>query len=365
MKIGILGTRGIPNAYGGFEQFAQYLAKGLVLRQHDVTVYNSSDHPYKESSWEGVQIVHCKDMENKIGTAGQFFYDLVCIQDARKRKFDVLLHLGYTSDSIWYWRWPRKAVNIVNMDGLEWKRSKYGATTQSFLKRAEKWAVNHGNLLIADSIGIQDYLKKQYNKDSVFIPYGADIPERYNALIPSQYNLEPKKYALVIARMEPENNIETIIQGYLLSGKRIPLMIIGNIHQPFGKYLQEKYPDTDIRYISGIYDIDIVNSLRYYSGIYFHGHSVGGTNPSLLEAMSCECNIAAHFNPFNKAILGDDAWYFNNAEDVAELLGSNQHTSLIEQRKNNNSEKIRTLYNWEKIISSYEQVFFDSLQQKK
>ena len=122
MKIGILGTRGIPNAYGGFEQFAEHLSIGLHERGHEVFVYNSSLHPYKETEWKNVKIIHCRDLENKIGTAGQFIYDLNCIRDARKRGFDVLLHLGYTSDSLWHRLWPGKAINIVNMDGLEWSR---------------------------------------------------------------------------------------------------------------------------------------------------------------------------------------------------------------------------------------------------
>ena len=130
LKIGILGTRGIPNHYGGFEQFAEHLSVCLFQRGHDVAVYNSSLHPYKQNEWNGVQIIHCRDWEHKIGTAGQFFYDLNCINDARKRNFDVLLHLGYTSDSVWHWRWPKKTVNIINMDGLEWQRSKYNKPTQ-------------------------------------------------------------------------------------------------------------------------------------------------------------------------------------------------------------------------------------------
>src|SRR5436190_17197589 len=151
MKIGILGTRGIPNAYGGFEQFAEHLSAGLVKKGHEVVVYNSSLHPYQHEQWHGVQIIHCKDPENKLGTAGQFFYDWNCINDARKRDFDIVLHLGYTSDSLWHWRWPRKAINIVNMDGLEWKRSKYNRVTQRFLKWAESLAANNADILIADS----------------------------------------------------------------------------------------------------------------------------------------------------------------------------------------------------------------------
>ena len=122
MRVGILGTRGIPNTYGGFEQFAQYLALGLIARGHEVFVYNSSDHPYTDSQWNGVQIIHRRDWESAIGTAGQFLYDYNCFRDASRRNYDILLQLGYTSSSIWHGIWPRDAVNVVNMDGLEWKR---------------------------------------------------------------------------------------------------------------------------------------------------------------------------------------------------------------------------------------------------
>ena len=133
LKIGILGTRGIPNHYGGFEQFAEYLSLGLVQRGHDVYVYNSANHPYQNAEWNDVQIIHCKDPESKLGTFGQFFYDLNCINDARKRNFDILLHLGYTSDSVWHRRWPKNTINMMNMDGLEWMRSKYNKPTKWFL----------------------------------------------------------------------------------------------------------------------------------------------------------------------------------------------------------------------------------------
>src|SRR5438045_1972055 len=123
LKIGILGCRGIPNAYGGFEQFAEYLSAALVERGHDVWVYNSHKHPYQYNVWKGVHIVHCIDWEYRLGAAGQFVYDYNCLTDARKRNFDVLLQLGYTSNSIWYMRWPKNTINLVNMDGLEWKRT--------------------------------------------------------------------------------------------------------------------------------------------------------------------------------------------------------------------------------------------------
>jgi len=358
MKIGILGTRGIPNAYGGFEQFAQYLAQGLLKRGHEVYVYNSDNHPYQEKIWKGIHLIHCKDPEDRIGTAGQFVYDYYCLRDARKRNFDILLQLGYTSNSIWHWWWPKgNTVNVVNMDGLEWKRSKYGRLTQRFLHRAEKWAAKYGDVLVADSTGIQKYIAKRYGKPSIYIPYGAEIPHDYNDSILTGQGLEPYKYFLLIARMEPENNIEMIIKGYLASSQPFPLIIIGNPANKFGRYLMQEYQHEKIRFAGAIYDQVVVNNLRYYSALYFHGHSVGGTNPSLLEAMACQCNIAAHDNIFNKTVLTGFASYFSEAQDISTIIDGDTNSALISGRKQGNIEKIKTLYNWETIIDQYEQVF--------
>lgn len=358
LKIGILGTRGIPNHYGGFEQFAQYLSLGLVERGHDVYVYNSDRHPYKEKEWNGVQIIHCRDLEYKYGTFGQFFYDLNCNKDAAKRDFDILLHLGYTSDSIWYWRWPKHTINMVNMDGMEWKRSKYNKPTQRFLKWAESLAAKHAQVLVADSPRIQEYLYETYGKKAVFIPYGAEVFNEIDDSVPAKYNLEPYKYYLLVARMEPENNIEMIIKGWLASRQTYPLMIIGNINK-FGSYLKETYKHPGILFSDPVYDQPELNNLRYYSAKYFHGHSVGGTNPSLLEAMACGCNIAAHSNVFNKAVLSAEADYFSSVEEIASIINHSHRSSVIAQRKEININKINTIYNLGKNVSDYERLMLN------
>ncbi|HEU5164338.1 MAG TPA: DUF1972 domain-containing protein [Chitinophagaceae bacterium] len=357
MKIGILGTRGIPNTYGGFEQFAQYLAEGLVEKGHGVFVYNSSTHSYKQPFWKEVQIIHCADPENKIGTAGQFIYDFNCLRDARRRNFDILLQLGYTSSSVWHRYWPKDAVNIVNMDGLEWKRAKYNKLTQRFLKWAESLAANYADTLIADSIGIKDYIKKKYQKEALYIPYGADIPGSFVEEALTNFGLKRNQYYLLIARMEPENNIEPVILGYLQSEQFYPLLIIGSTDNKYGQFLFKKYASDSIRFPDAIYDQAIINALRHYSALYFHGHSVGGTNPSLLEAMACGCNIGAHDNVFNRAILGDQARYFSVPSEVKEIITQSLQPDVILQHRQKNIEKIKTSYNWKKIIADYEILF--------
>ena len=151
MRVAILGTRGIPNNYGGFEQFAEHLSKGLVELGYEVTVYNTHDHPYLSPYWGKVRLIHKWNPERYTGTLGQFIYDLLCILDSRKRKFDIILQLGYTSSSVWGWLLPSRSVIVTNMDGLEWKRSKYGKNVQRFLKVAEKLAIKTSDFLISDS----------------------------------------------------------------------------------------------------------------------------------------------------------------------------------------------------------------------
>ncbi len=162
--------------------------------------------------------------------------------------------------------------------------------------------------------------------------------------------------------MEPENNIEMIIRGYLASQRSNPLIIVGSTSNKFGAMLQSRYKDKTVRFVGSCYDQHLINSLRQHSLLYLPGHSVGGTNPSLLEAMGCGCFIAAHGNVFNKAILEDDAVYFESTEDIKRILETDR--SKIETRKaiQANQNKISGLYNWERIIDAYEQVFLDTLK---
>jgi glycosyltransferase involved in cell wall biosynthesis len=253
----------------------------------------------------------------------------------------------------------------MNMDGLEWKRSKYGAITKRFLKFAEWLGAIKSHYLIADSLGIQQYLQTKYKRQASYIPYGADVIISTDSNILSKYNLKSNQYYLVIARMEPENNIEMIIQGYKASKQTNPLIIVGSTSNSFGNYLEKTYQDPQIIFVGAIYDLQTINALRSHSLIYFHGHSVGGTNPSLLEAMGASCNIAAHNNIFNASILNDDASYFSNAGEVSGILQQSQDTQNIAAKKERNLEKIKSLYQWSNIIDAYENEFIKAIINKK
>lgn len=357
MKIGIIGTRGIPNNYGGFEQFTENFALYLHSKGHAVSVYNSSLHPYKDKQYKGVEIITCFDPENKIGTAGQFVYDFCCIRDSRKRKFDIILQLGYTSSSIFSFLFPKNSKIITNMDGLEWKRSKYSAKVQKFLRMAEKWAVKNSHYLIADSTEIQNYLKRTYQVDSTYIPYGANRFENPSSSLLAKYDLTEHGYNILIARLEPENNIETVIQAHLNSGIQTPLLIIGNYNTHYGQYLFKQYQSDHIRFLGAIYNQETLNNLRYYSSKYFHGHSVGGTNPSLIEAMASNSFIFAHDNVFNKNILGADAFYFDSTDTLTDLLKAGHYKKNYSTFLENNRHKIEHTYSLKSIHEQVEALF--------
>ena len=353
MKLAVLGTRGIPNYYGGFEQFTQFLSEEFVKKGHEVYVYNSHNHLYKDAEWKGVKIIHCKDPEYIIGAVGQFIYDLNCILDARTRDFDVILQLGYTSSSIWSWLLPKKSKIVTNMDGLEWRRSKYSKPVQNFLLFAERLAVKYSHYLISDSIGIQSYLQEKYFVESKYIPYGANIVSTTDDSFLTNLNLEKGSYNMLVARMEPENSIETILKGFLNSNTDRKFLVIGNTENRYGKNIKNKFKDDRIVYLGYISEIEKLNTLRKHSHLYFHGHTVGGTNPSLLEAMSSSSLICAHNNEFNKSILENNAFYFNCNKCITSLL----NRVNLEERDlyiSNNIEKIKNQYSWEKVLKEYE-----------
>jgi glycosyltransferase involved in cell wall biosynthesis len=361
LKIAILGTRGIPNSYSGIEEFAEHLSFGLVQKGHEVTVYKASDHPYKNDRYKGAKLSTHYNPEKYIGASGQFIYDLLCILDTRKNNFDIILQVGYTSSSVWSWLLPRgKSMIVSNMDGFEWKRAKWNFLIKKFLRVAEKWAVSGSHFLVSDSKAIRDYIMKTYLKDSTYIPYGAyKITQTPSPDILTSFNLVPYNYNLMIARLEPENNIEMIIEGTInANDPNNKFVITGSTATKFGRIINKKYGNHPlIIFTDGIFDREKLSALRYYSNFYFHGHCVGGTNPSLLEAMGGYCLIYAHDNEFNKLILGDNGGYFSSSKDVSDILLSQPRKTLDQPFLKKNFLLIDTTYSWDNVSEAYSKMF--------
>jgi glycosyltransferase involved in cell wall biosynthesis len=355
LRIAILGTRGIPNFYGGFEQLAEHLAPGLVRAGHEVTVYNSHNHPYRGKEWEGVRIIHCYDPEYILGSAGQFIYDFNCLLDARRRDFDVILQLGYTSSSVWGPFFPGGTAIIYNMDGLEWQRSKYSRIARRFLLYAERLAVKFSDYYVTDSPVIQSYYREKYGIRSEYIAYGADLFPSADESVLKGFGVSAGEYYLLMARMEAENNIGTIFDGFSRSDTKRKILVVGNISNKFGRRLRDQFcRDPRIVFTGGIYEQETIHALKHFSRLYFHGHSTGGTNPSLLEAMASKALIAAHDNAFNREVLGEDALYFSSSADITVLVDATPNAGRAKIMTRNNKEKILRRFNWPDIIAKYE-----------
>ena len=358
MKIAILGTRGIPNNYGGFEQCAEHLSVGLVASGHEVTVYSPSFHNYNKKIYRGVKIIKKYSPQNLLGvSAANFLYDYLCFRDAVRKDFDIILELGLITSalSLIFCRHRGKII-VTNLDGLEWKRAKWSKLVQRMTKKLEYYGIRHSDYLIADNFGIQQYIEQEYNLKSELIAYGAvdfftPNEDYLNALAIKKYS-----YFLSIARLEPENNLEMMFDAYILGNYKFPYYVVGNHTTTYGDFLKDKYRNKGIIFLGGIFNKTQLDNIRFYSKLYLHGHSVGGTNPSLLEAMAAKSLIASHNNKFNKSVLEKNAYYFSSTKELSKLMNQDlQHNKI--NFVSNNLSKIDKLYRWPIIISQYESYF--------
>lgn len=358
MIIAITGSRGIPNRYGGFEQFSEKLSAELARRGHDVSVYCRLPGSDRPESFGKVRLVYRRLPEKTVGPAANFIYDYNCLRDAIRQKADVILECGYASAAPWYPFLNNGNTKIItHMDGMEWQRAKWNKPIRLMIRRHERTAVKHSDELVCDNPVISEYYNKTYGINPPMISYGADIREEWNSEIPVRQGLNPKEYYLLVARLEPENNIRTIINGFLASGVPEPLIIIGDTENRFGRSLAGRYRGgSRIRFFGGIFDPGMLDNLRHFARASFHGHTVGGTNPSLLEAMAAGSALIAHDNPYNRWVLGEYADYFNASADIRNLLQDYcRHDK--DDWIGGNIEKVRNTFSWKSIADQYEELF--------
>ena len=360
MKIAITGTRGIPNRYGGFEQFAEQLSVRLAQRGYHVWVYNPSFYRVSGNEHNKVRIINRFNPEKYIGPAANYIYDFKCLRDAIRRKADIILECGYATAA------PairilnfRRSVFLINPDGMEWQRPKWNRLVRWIIRSAEKRVAESGYEFVCDSPELVRYYNEKYKVDPHYIPYGAEIFNDPDEKILNSFNILPFEYFLVIARFEPENNLLEIIKGFLNSQCRWKLVIVGDPWNNFGrKLLKEFKAFSNLLFKGDIFDQKILNNLRFYSKAYFHGHSAGGTNPSLLEAMSAGSLIIAHENRFNRHILYDNALYFNDENDITRIIQSeNVWINKKELFVSENQKAIEKNFQWDDITGQYEALF--------
>ncbi len=376
-SIAIIGSRGIPNNYGGFEGFTQILSEKLVKKGH--TIHVSCEHPGEKNcpkKYKGVNLFYFPIKHPKSGIMGMFYeiiYDIYSLFYASLKAEQVYM-LGYSAAIFFFIPKLFGRTLYLNPDGFEWKRAKFSSYIKFLLKINEKMGAFWADRIVADSKGIKNYYDKKYDIESSYIAYGADEVstvkwdnEKLPDILKDGININPA-YWLLVARLEPENNIHTILEGYLKSDAKKPLIVVGNFDSPqYEEYIQgileKKSDDKKIVFTGGIYDQDVLNMLRQNCFAYLHGHSVGGTNPSLVEAMMMECLLIAHDNQFNREVCDDSAIYFKNSDDLKneiDQIENNPENYL--QLKSMALTRVKKEYSWDKIVGQYNELFIANIR---
>lgn len=351
-NIAIIGTVGIPANYGGFETLAENLVTHLSS-EFNITVFCSGKaYDKRLETYKGAKLRYINLSANG---PESIFYDIFSI--FRSLKFaDVLLILGVSGCvSLPFVRLLSRKKIVVNIDGLEWKREKWGRFARWFLKLSEMLAVRYADVIIADNRVIQEYIAKEYSKPSELIPYGGDHAqfEPLDEKILDSFPFLKERYAFKVCRIEPENNVEMVLDTFR-DYRRLNLVLVGNWHSnSYALALKKKYSsDTNIFLLDAIYDKKILNQLRSNCYVYIHGHSAGGTNPSLVEAMYLGLPIFAYDVSYNRATTMNRAKYFRDKKELINLL-SNTDLVTLKNIGKDMEEIARQNYTWQKISERY------------
>ncbi len=367
MSLSILGTRGIPAQHGGFETFAEYLSIYLANQGWDVTVYCQTSHPTASPvvKWKGVTLRNIGT--NMPGAIGTIIYDVKCILDTM-RSNSIILTLGYNTAIFDVFLRAKGLTNIFNMDGIEWRREKWNFFERAWLYFNERIGCYVGNHLIADHPEIKRHLSKRVDQEKItMIPYGSTRISKGDPKILETIGLEPSSYVLVVARPEPENSILEIVRGFSSKDRGYKLLILGDYHPEDNEYhrVVKASASKNVLFAGALYDPTAVSSLRYHSLLYIHGHTVGGTNPSLVEAMGAGNPILAHDNAFNRWVAGDDNHYFRDENELNTKLDE-LLKNKIELAKMSSSSYARHQkhFTWEIVLKQYEELLIQAARAK-
>jgi glycosyltransferase involved in cell wall biosynthesis len=321
MKVSILGTRGIPACHGGFETFAEHLARFLHEHGHDVTVYcqNYSNEPAREDQWNGIRRVMLHGSPTALGSMA---FDCAAALHASRRP-GIILTLGYNTAMLSLLYRLSGNPSLMNMDGIEWRRDKWSFFQRLWLRLNERAGTSLSDHLIADHPEIGEYLSQFVPREKIsVIPYEHEPITTGDPTLLEPYRLVPNGYAIVIARPEPENSLLEIVQAFSRKPRGMKLLILGRYFPKVNRYHRKviEAAGPEVLLADAVYDKDVVQSLRYLARVYIHGHRVGGTNPSLVESLAAGNPVIAHDNQFTRWVAGPEQQYFAGTDDLSEIL---------------------------------------------
>ena len=352
----ILGTRGIPAAHGGFETFAEHLALYLRDRGWRVIVYCQECGPkaIHSDNWEGIERIVISTPGNGVASTMQF--DWLSIRHAAQTK-ELCLTLGYNTAIFNAWLRLTGTPNLFNMDGIEWVRAKWGVLAKTWFWMNDWMACWLGQHLIADHPAIRTHLLSRVRSNKItMIPYGATLVEESSAEAVQALGLRPGHYLTVIARPEPENSLLEIVTAFSCKPRGYQLAVLGNyaLNEPYHQAVQ-KAASEEVKFLGAIYDAPTVQALRFHCVAYLHGHQVGGTNPSLVEALGAGNAVIAHDNPFNRWVAGEGALYFGSVGGLSTHLDSLlNNASQIAQMQVASRRRFHEALTWPIVLEQYE-----------
>lgn len=362
-SLNILGTRGIPAQHGGFETFAENLALYLVGKGWDINVYCQSSaceaSSITYSIWNGVNLVHIPVKGE--GAKATILFDYLSVKHASRQK-GLVLTLGYNTALFNILLRISGVRNLINMDGIEWKRDKWKWYEKAWLYLNERFGCIVANHLIADHPEIKNHLATRVKISKIaMIPYGARSVALSDMSLINTFGLTKKKYCIVIARPEPENSILEIIKAFSEKKRGINLVVLGKYDSdvPYQRSVIE-VASEEVLFLGAIYDHDTLDALRHHSCLYIHGHTVGGTNPSLIEALGSAQPVLAHNNKFNRWVAGEKSAYFDDTVSCLQqldfLLGS---PDVLKEMSSESVRRFESMYTWDKVLWEYEILLSD------
>lgn len=359
----VLGIRGLPAAHGGFETFAEHFCLYLVQRGWRVVVYcqHEGDGEITEDVWRGIERVNIPVKQT--GVFSSVVFDWKAVSHAIQHK-DLCLTLGYNTAVFCARLRARQIPNVINMDGIEWSRAKWGKVAKTWFWLNDWAGCWLGNHLIADHPEIKRHLTTRARAEKITtIAYGADPIDGVSDAPVRAMGLAPGRYLTLIARPEPENSILDVVQGYAARARDVELVVLGN-YEATNPYHQRVLAAGAgrVKFVGAIYEKEVVQSLRFHSLAYVHGHQVGGTNPSLVEALGAGNAVLAHDNKFNRWVAADGACYFNDAHAFDQVLTAIlQEPGRLDAMRAASKLRFEKNFTWGKILGEYEQLMIAHL----
>lgn len=364
MKIAILGTRGIPSGYSGYEAFAEELGVRLVQRGHEVIVYahrNVFPPEARMKEYRGIKLRYITSLQGK--NTSQFSHSFLSTILVGLTNTDIVLFCNAANGPFGLLLRILGKKCCINVDGLEWLRPKWGSLAKKYFYFGAWASTKFFNVVITDAKGMQDYYKKNFNCNSIDIAYGADLKYADNPALIKELGLEPFNYYLIASRLVPDNNADLIVKSFMKSSSKKILAIAGGTpyKNKFEDSLKAAADKSRVKFLGHIDDANLIKELHANAYAYIHGHEFGGTNPALLKALAYGNAILALDTVFNREVLDHGTYgilYKKDIDDLAQKINYlDSHDNIAKSFREKSRDRIIERYTWDHITDQYEEMF--------